>query len=151
MRHLKGWSFRALERELRSNLVCWRFTHFDAEATPDYSTFIRNFALLSPAVAERIHHRVVGVASERGVAHGDKLRSDTTVVESKPSPGREKSDPQSEPLPRVSLQTHRSPPADLGTGEPKIVRRRRCFDGRPADEGHDETMLVLYSRVPALA
>src|SRR5207253_2957353 len=31
MKHLKGWSFRDLERELRSNLVYRRFTHFDAE------------------------------------------------------------------------------------------------------------------------
>jgi hypothetical protein len=33
MKHLKGWSFRDLERELRSNLVYRRFTHFDAEVT----------------------------------------------------------------------------------------------------------------------
>src|SRR5256885_8773217 len=39
MKHLKGWSFRDLERELRSNLVYRRFTRFDAEATPDFSTF----------------------------------------------------------------------------------------------------------------
>src|ERR1039458_3672566 len=82
MKHLKGWSFRALERELRSNLVYRRFTHFDAEVTPDYTTFSRTFALLSPAVTEQIHQRVVGLASEQGVAHGDKLRTDTTVIES---------------------------------------------------------------------
>ena len=34
MKHLKGWSFRDLERELRSNLVYRRFTHFDADITP---------------------------------------------------------------------------------------------------------------------
>jgi hypothetical protein len=34
LKHLKGWSFRELERELRSNLIYRRFTHFDAEATP---------------------------------------------------------------------------------------------------------------------
>ena len=33
MKHLKGWSFRDLERELRGALVYRRFTHFDAEAT----------------------------------------------------------------------------------------------------------------------
>jgi IS5 family transposase len=48
MKHLKGWSFRDLERELRSNLVYRRFTCFDAEATPDFTTFSRTFALLSP-------------------------------------------------------------------------------------------------------
>jgi IS5 family transposase len=78
MKHLKGWSFRDLERELRSNLVYRRFTHFDAEATPDFTTFSRAFALLSPAVTEEIHQRVVGLACEQGVAQGQKLRTDTT-------------------------------------------------------------------------
>ena len=82
MKHLKGWSFRDLERELRSNLVYRRFTRFDAEATPDFTTFSRTFALLSPAVTEQIHQRVVGLACEQGVAQGRKLRTDTTAVES---------------------------------------------------------------------
>src|SRR5215472_5470841 len=47
VKHLKGWSFRELERELRSNLVYRQFTRFDAEATPDFSTFSRTLALLS--------------------------------------------------------------------------------------------------------
>ena len=82
MKHLKGWSFRDLERELRSNLVYRRFTHFDAEVTPDSTTFSRTFALLSPAVTEEIHQRVVRLACEQGVAQGRKIRTDTTVVES---------------------------------------------------------------------
>jgi transposase, IS5 family len=81
VKHLKGWSFRELERELRSNLVYRQFTRFDAEATPDFSTFSRTFALLSPAVTEQIHQRVVGLAREQGVGRGRKLRTDTTVVE----------------------------------------------------------------------
>jgi len=79
MKHLKGWSFRDLERELRSNLVYRRFTHFDAEATPDFTTFSRTFALLSPAVTAEIHQRVVSLACEQGVAQGRKIRTDTTV------------------------------------------------------------------------
>ena len=82
MKHLKGWSFRDLERELRSNLVYRRFTHFDAEATPDFTTFSPTFALLSPLVTEEIHQRVVRLACEQGVAQGRKLRTDTTVVDS---------------------------------------------------------------------
>src|SRR5207237_555342 len=82
MKHLKGWSFRDLERELRSNLVYRRFTRFDAEVTPDFSTFSRTFALLTPQVTEQINQRVVGLAREQGVAHGRKLRTDSTVVES---------------------------------------------------------------------
>ena len=49
LKHLKGWSFRQLERELRSNLIYRRFTHFDAEATLDHSSFSRLFALLGPS------------------------------------------------------------------------------------------------------
>jgi len=82
MKHLKGWSFRDLERELRSNLVYRRFTHFDADITPDFSVFSRSFALLTPAVTAEIHRRVVSLACEQGVARGQKLRTDTTCVES---------------------------------------------------------------------
>jgi IS5 family transposase len=81
MKHLKGWSFRELERELRGNLVYRRFTRYDADPTPDYSTFSRCFGLLGD-VTERIHERVVAKAQEQRVARGRKLRSDTTVVES---------------------------------------------------------------------
>lgn len=82
MKHLKGWSFRDLERELRSNLVYRRFTHFDADLTPHFSTFSRSFAVLTPEVTQAIHQRVVGLAQEQGIAPGRKLRTDTTVVES---------------------------------------------------------------------
>ena len=81
LKHLKGWSFRALERELRSNLIYRRFTHFDAEATPDHTVFVRTFALLNPSVTKEIHQRVVDVAHQQGVAQGRKLRTDSTAVE----------------------------------------------------------------------
>ena len=79
LKHVKGWSFRALERELRSNLIYRQFTHFDAEATPDFSTFSRTFALLGPSITEKIHQQVVGLARQKGVAEGNKLRTDTTL------------------------------------------------------------------------
>ena len=44
LKHLKGWSFRELERELRCNLLYRRFTRFDDDLTPDFTTFSRNFA-----------------------------------------------------------------------------------------------------------
>ena len=79
MKHLKGWSFRDLERELRSNLGYRRFTRFDADITPEFTVFSRSFALLSPAVTAEIHQRVVSLACEYGVAQGEKIRTDTTV------------------------------------------------------------------------
>jgi transposase len=55
MKHLKGWSFRELEREVRSSLVYRRFTRFDADFTPDYSTFSRCFALLGSELIQQVH------------------------------------------------------------------------------------------------
>src|SRR5919109_581053 len=81
LKHLKGWSFRQLDRELRSNLIYRRFTRFDAETTPTYSAFNRMFAVLKPEVTEQIHQRVVGIAREHGAASGRKLRVDSTAIE----------------------------------------------------------------------
>ena len=80
-KHLKGWSFRELEREVRSNLVYRRFTRFDGDPTPDFTTFSRTFALLGPEVTQQIHQRVVAMARQKHVAPGRKLRTDTTVIE----------------------------------------------------------------------
>src|SRR5437879_6798268 len=54
MKHLKGWGFRDLERELRSNLVYRRFTHFDADIPPELTVFRRSLAQLSPAAPAQI-------------------------------------------------------------------------------------------------
>lgn len=82
LKHLKGWSLRELERELRTNLVYRRFTRFDQDPIPTYATFSRCFASLGEAGTKAIHDRVVMKAREEKVAHGRKLRTDTTVVES---------------------------------------------------------------------
>jgi IS5 family transposase len=82
LKHVKNWSFRQLERELRGSLVYRRFTHFDQDPIPNYSTLSRNFAMLDPATTQQIHARVVKRALEERVAAGLKLRTDTTVVES---------------------------------------------------------------------
>src|SRR2546428_11156010 len=70
LKHLKGWSFRELERELRANLVCRRFTRFDADPTPDFTTLCRTFALLGPSLTQEIHRRVGVVAPQKRGAHG---------------------------------------------------------------------------------
>src|SRR6516225_10043133 len=82
LKHRKGWSFRELERELRCNLIYRRFTHLDAEVIPRHNCFRRLFAVLSPEVTREIHQRVVGLACERGVAQGRRMRTDTTGIES---------------------------------------------------------------------
>ncbi|HTP27658.1 MAG TPA: ISNCY family transposase [Anaeromyxobacteraceae bacterium] len=82
LKHLKNWSFRQLERELRNSLVYRHFTRFDQDPIPNHSTLSRNFALLGPTVVQQIHARVVKKAIEKRAAAAVKLRTDTTVVES---------------------------------------------------------------------
>ena len=82
LKHLKGWSFRELQRELRASLVYRRFTRFDEDGIPDFSTFSRTFSALGPDITHQIHARVVERARRERIAPGRRLRTDTTVVES---------------------------------------------------------------------
>lgn len=82
LQKLKGWSLRQLERELRCGLTYRNFTRFDHDRIPRYSTFSRTFATVGEDVVHRIHERVVERARREGIAHGRRLRTDTTVTES---------------------------------------------------------------------
>jgi len=82
LKHIKGFSLRELEREVRSNIVYRRFTHFDDDPVPRYSTFSRNFAALGPEVTKQIHGRIVVISIGDGTARGRTLRTDTTAVDS---------------------------------------------------------------------
>lgn len=77
LKHLKGWSFRELERELRSNLAYRRFTRFDHDPIPDFGTFCRTFAVMGEELTRKIHAQVVARARHDRIAPGRKLRTDT--------------------------------------------------------------------------
>src|SRR3989441_784933 len=81
LKHLKGWSFRQLERELRASLLYRRFTRFYEDPIPDFSSFSRTFGLFGKDGTARVHGRVVQIAQEQSVAKGARLRTDTTAVE----------------------------------------------------------------------
>jgi IS5 family transposase len=81
LKHLKGWSFRQLERELRTNLLYRRFTRFYEDPIPNFSSFSRTFALFGRDGTAQIHQRVVQRAREAAIIEGKKLRTDTTAVE----------------------------------------------------------------------
>jgi IS5 family transposase len=81
LKHLKGWSFRELERELRASLLYRRFTRFYEDPIPDFSSFSRTFGLFGNEGTAQLHARVVQMAREQRVARGARLRTDTTAVE----------------------------------------------------------------------
>jgi transposase, IS5 family len=82
LKQLKQWSFRGLERELRASLVYRRFTRFDQDRIPDFTSLSRSMACLGPEVTKKIHDRIVKLAVQQDVVQGRRLRTDTTVVES---------------------------------------------------------------------
>jgi IS5 family transposase len=81
LKHLKGFSFRQLERELRASLLYRRFTRFFEDPIPDFSNLSRAFALFGREGTELIHQRVIQQARAAQIALGKKLRTDTTAVE----------------------------------------------------------------------
>jgi IS5 family transposase len=81
LKHVRGWSYETLEREVRANMVYGMFTRIGAEKVPDAKTMGRLGHALGPEVVEAVHKRLVGIANEKKVVRGRKLRVDTTVVE----------------------------------------------------------------------
>lgn len=81
LKHMRNWSYRALEREVRANLVYRQFTRVGAQKVPDAKTLGRLALALGPEIIEQIHHRVVTIACEKRIVRGRRLRVDTTVVE----------------------------------------------------------------------
>ena len=81
LKHMCNWSYRALEREIRANLVYRQFTRVRAQKVPDAKTLGRLAIALGPESIERIHRRAVTIACEKRIVRGRRLRVDTTVVE----------------------------------------------------------------------
>jgi transposase, IS5 family len=81
LKHVRGWSYETLEREVRANMVYRMFTRIGAEKVPDAKTMGRLGQALGPEVVEEVHARIVGIAREKKIVRGRKLRVDTTVVE----------------------------------------------------------------------
>lgn len=81
LKHMRNWSFDTLEREVRANLVYRVFTRVGAEKVPDAKTLARIERALGPQIFQQVQSRIVGIAREKKVVEGRKMRLDTTVTE----------------------------------------------------------------------
>lgn len=81
LKHLRSWSFQACEREVRGSLVYRAFCRLDCERVPDAKTLVRLAHLIGPETLKPMLERSVALARQRQVTHGQRLRLDTTVVE----------------------------------------------------------------------
>jgi len=81
LKHMRNWSFEIVEREVRANLVYRMFTRVGAEKVPDAKTLGRIERALGPEIIQKVQGRVVGIAAEKKIVKGQKMRVDTTVTE----------------------------------------------------------------------
>ena len=81
LKHMRGWSYEDVTREVRANLVYREFTGVGGGKVPDDKTMGRLARQLGPEAIEKLHRRTVAIACEQNVVTGRKMRVDTTVVE----------------------------------------------------------------------
>jgi len=81
LKHLRNWSYEQLEWEVTGNLVYRHFCRIDGGQVPDAKTMVRLGQLLEGKALHGVFERVVQIAAERRVTRGNKMRVDTTVVE----------------------------------------------------------------------
>src|SRR5712664_2606229 len=157
LKHRYDWSFAECEREVRGSLVHRAFCRIDCELVPDAKTLIRLAALLGPETLKGIVARLVHLARARRVVRGQRLRVDTTVVETNihyPTDSSLLADGV-----RVLTRTMRRVVERVGIG-PRHVRdrsrsvRRRVFEidqlTRAAGRGSAATHARRTSRVTML-
>lgn len=81
LKHMRGWSYEDVTREVRANLVYREFTGIGGGKVPDDKTMGRLARQLGPETIEKLHRRTVEIAVEKDVVAGRRMRVDTTVVE----------------------------------------------------------------------
>lgn len=79
---IKSWDYGELREGIADGYSLRRFTHFYAQAVPQHHAFNRAFNRLTPESLRYINELVVQTAVELGLEDGDRLRVDTTVVQS---------------------------------------------------------------------
>jgi IS5 family transposase len=81
LKHMRGWSYQDVTREVRANLVYREFTGIGGGKVPDDKTMGRLARQLGPEAIAQLHRRTVEIAVEKQVVAGRRMRVDTTVVE----------------------------------------------------------------------
>lgn len=78
---IKNWNYRELRERIADGCTLRQFTDFYCLPVPRHDAFHRGFNRLTPETLKAINDLVVQAAVELGVEDGQKLRVDTTVVQ----------------------------------------------------------------------
>lgn len=78
---VKNWDYRELRERIADGYTLRRFTDFHSQSVPKHDALHRAFNQLTPATLQAVNQAVVRAAVTVGLEDGQKLRADTTVVE----------------------------------------------------------------------
>src|SRR5437879_6545471 len=78
---VKNWDYRELRERITDGYTLRQFTDFYCQPVPKHDAFNRAFNRLTPQTLQAVNELVVQAAVDVGLEEGQKLRVDTTVVQ----------------------------------------------------------------------
>src|SRR5271163_3632908 len=78
---IKNWDYRELRERIADGCTLRQFTDFYCLPVPRHDAFHRGFTRLTPETLKAINELVVQAAVDLGLEDGQRLRVDTTVVQ----------------------------------------------------------------------
>ena len=78
---VKNWNYRELRERITDGYTLRQFTDFDRQPVPKHDAFNRAFNRLTPQTLQAVNELVVQAAVDLDLEDGQKLRVDTTVVQ----------------------------------------------------------------------
>jgi IS5 family transposase len=78
---VKNWTYRELRERIADGYTLRQFTDFYCRPVPQHDAFNRGFNRLTPETVKAVNDLVVQAAVDLGLEDGQKLRVDTTVVQ----------------------------------------------------------------------
>jgi IS5 family transposase len=78
---VKNWDYRELRERIADGYTLRQFTDFYCQPVPKHDAFHRSFNRLTPETLRAVNELVVQAAVDLGLEEGQKLRVDTTVVQ----------------------------------------------------------------------
>jgi len=78
---VKNWNYRELRERITDGYTLRQFTDFYCQPVPKHDAFNRAFNRLTPKTLQAVNELVVQAAVDVGLEDGQRLRVDTTVVQ----------------------------------------------------------------------
>jgi IS5 family transposase len=78
---VKNWNYRELRERITDGYTLRQFADFYCQPVPKHDAFNRAFHRLTPETLQAVNELVVQAAVDAGLEDGQKLRVDTTVVQ----------------------------------------------------------------------